>query len=109
MMSPPLLMLTIIAMGLVTYALRLSLILLAERVTIPPLIRRGLKYVPPAVFAAIIFPDVLLPGGRFDFSWGNPYLLSGLAAVVAARLSKNVFVTMVCGMLVLWLVRWWSA
>ena len=104
MMSPLWLMLTIIAMGLVTFALRLSLILLAERVTIPPLIRRGLKYVPPAVFAAIIFPDIFIPAGRLDLSWENPFIFSGLVAIIAARVSKNVFVTVACGMLVLWLL-----
>jgi len=38
--------LIIIGMGLVTYAIRLSPIVLLERVDIPPVIRRALRFVP---------------------------------------------------------------
>ena len=106
MMSPLELMLTIVAMGVVTFGLRFSLIILSGRVRIPLVVRRGLRYVPPAVFAAIIFPDVVRPGGTLDLSVDNPFLAAGLAAVVAARLSGNVFITVVVGMGVLWLFRW---
>ncbi len=105
-MTPSIMLLTIAAMGLVTFALRLSLILLAGRIQIPVLIRRALAFVPPAVFAAIIFPDMLRPAGMLDLSWENPFLFSGLTAILTAYWSKNVVLTMVAGMLALWLVRW---
>ena len=46
----------------------------------PPLVRQALHYVPPAVLSAIIFPELLLPGGQLDLSMGNLRLLAGLLA-----------------------------
>jgi len=104
-MSSTNLFFTILAMGAVTFGLRLSLILLADKITIPELVQRGLKYVPPAVLSAIIFPDVLMPGGTLNVSLQNPYLLAAAAAVGVAWWRKNVFATMAVGMIVLWLTR----
>lgn len=101
-MSNLALFLTIIAMGLVTFGQRLSFILLADRLVLPPVLRRGLKYVPTAVLSAIFIPDMFMPNGRFDLSLNNAYLIAGLVAAVAAWYSKNVLVTMVIGMAVLW-------
>jgi len=53
----------IILMGVVTYGLRLSLIALMGRFEVPPLVSRGLRFVPPAVLSAIIFPELVQPGG----------------------------------------------
>jgi len=53
----------IVGMGIITYAIRLSLILLLGRLTVPPLVQRALRFVPPAVLSALILPELLLPGG----------------------------------------------
>jgi branched-subunit amino acid transport protein len=97
--------LTVLTMGLVTYAIRLSLIGGLGRVELPPFIRRALRYVPPAVLTAIIFPELLLPGGRFDLSLANARLLAGVLAALVAWRSRNVVLTVAAGMLVLWLLR----
>ena len=103
-MSPNLLWLTVLGMGLITYSIRLSLILLLERITIPPLLRQGLKYVPPAVLSAIIFPELFRPQGALDLSWGNARLLAGLVAALVAWRTRNVLWTIAAGMGVLWLL-----
>ncbi|MCA9937518.1 MAG: AzlD domain-containing protein [Anaerolineales bacterium] len=103
-MSPTLLWLIVIGMGLITFSIRLSFIQLLHRVTILPLLRRGLKYVPPAVLSAIIFPEVLRPGGTLGVSWGNPRLLAALVAVLVAWRTRNVLWTIAAGMVVLWLL-----
>lgn len=105
-MSNLALFLTIIGMGLVTFGQRLSFIVLADRLALPPIMRRGLKYVPTAVLSAILVPDVLMPHGQVDLSLSNAHLLAGLAAAVTAWFSKNVLITMVVGMAVLWGFRW---
>ena len=69
--------LLLICMGLVTYAIRLSLIVLIGRVNVPPIIQWALCLVPPAVLSAIIFPELLMPGGTLDLSFGNLRLLAG--------------------------------
>ncbi len=105
-MSNAMLLFTIICMGLVTFALRYSLIAYSDRITIPPLVRDGLKYVPTAVLSAIIFPDVFWPGGTLNLSLANGYLISAIVAAIVAWTSKNVFYTMLVGLLVLWGVQY---
>ena len=97
--------LTIIAMGLVTFAIRLSLIALLGRFEVPPLISRGLRFVPPAVLSAIALPELLQPGGQLNLSLGNARLLAGLIAVLMAWRTRNVLLTVGVGMLALWLLQ----
>lgn len=97
--------LTVIGMGLITYAIRLSLIALLERVEITPRVRQALRFVPPAVLSAIIFPELLQPGGTLDISAGNVRLLAGLLAVVVAWRTKNVLLTIGVGMVALWILQ----
>lgn len=102
--SPPVLLI-ILAMGFVTFAIRLSLIGGLGRIELPPFIRRALRFVPPAVLTAIIFPELLLPGGSLDVSPGNARLLAGVLAVLVAWRSRNVVLTVAVGMLALWLLQ----
>ena len=97
--------LAILGMGVITYAIRLSLFLLPERVMLPPWLLRALRYVPAAVLSAIILPELLLPLGTLDFSLGNERLLAGVVAAVVAWRTRNVFVIVVVGMIVLWLLQ----
>jgi branched-subunit amino acid transport protein len=96
---------TIIAMGVVTYGLRLSLIALLGRFEVPPLISRGLRFVPPAVLSAIILPELVEPGGKLNVSLGNVRLLAGLLAMLVAWRSRNVLLTVGAGMVGLWVLQ----
>lgn len=104
-MTPLTMTLTILGMGLVTYAIRLSLFLLPERVILPAWLLRALRYVPAAVLSAIILPELLLPQGTFDLSLGNERLLAGLLAIVIAWRTRNVFLTVAVGLVALWLLQ----
>lgn len=97
--------LTIIAMGVVTYALRLSLIATLGRFEVPPLINRGLRFVPPAVLSAIILPELLQPGGKLNLTLGNVRLLAGLLAILVAWRTRNVLLTVAVGMVGLWVLQ----
>jgi len=94
--------LTLLGMGLVTYAIRLSLILLIGRIELPLIVQRALRFVPPAVLAAIIVPALLLPAGTLDISLGNARLIAGLCAALVAWRTRNILVTIVVGLAVLW-------
>ena len=96
--------LTILGMGLITYAIRLSFVVLGERVQVSALFQRGLKYVPTAVLSAIILPELLQPGGTLDISLGNTRLLAGLIAALVAWRTKNVLWTIGVGMGALWIL-----
>jgi len=97
--------LLLIGMGLVTYAIRLSLIVLIGRVDVPPIIQQALRFVPPAVLSAIIFPELLRPGGTLDLSFGNVRLLAGVLAAGIAWRTKNVLLTIGVGMVALWVLQ----
>jgi branched-subunit amino acid transport protein len=95
----------IVGMGAVTYAIRLSLILLLGRIRVPPLVQRALRFVPPAVLSALILPELLLPGGTLMLSLWNLRLLAGMLAGLVAWRSKNVLLAIAVGMLALWTLR----
>ncbi len=97
--------LTLIGMGLITFLIRLSVIGLMGNAEIPPLVRRALRFVPPAVLSAIIFPELLRPGGSLNISLGNFRLLAGLAAALVAWRTKNVVLTIAVGMAMLWVLQ----
>lgn len=97
--------LTMIAIGITTFVIRFSFIYLFGRMEIPELARRALRFVPPAVLSAIIFPELLIPGGVFDISLGNGRLLAGVLAALVAWRTKNVVLTILVGMVALYLLN----
>lgn len=97
--------LTIIGMGIVTYAIRLSFILLLERMEIPWRVRQALRFVPPAVLSAIVFPELLRPKGALDISLGNLRLIAGLLAALVAWRTKNILWAIAAGMAALWILQ----
>ncbi len=97
--------LTLLAMGLVTYATRLSLIGVLGDLQVPPFVTRALRYVPPAVLSAIILPELVRPNDTIDLSLTNARLLAGLLAALIAWRTKNVLATIAVGMLALWVLQ----
>jgi branched-subunit amino acid transport protein len=97
--------LTIIIAGLLTYATRLSFIYLHGKVSMPDTLKRALRFVPPAVFTAIFLPELLVTEGMLNVSLGNGRLIAGLLAIIVAWRTKNVILTIVVGMLTLWVLQ----
>jgi branched-subunit amino acid transport protein len=91
--------------GLITFGMRFSLIYLFGRFEVPATMRRALHYVPPAVFSAIIFPELFFQNGMLDISFDNIRLLSGLVAILAAWYSRNTLITIIAGMITLFLFQ----
>jgi len=106
MTSPAQLWITLILAGMLTYAIRLSFILIFHRIAVPDWLQRALRYVPPAVLTAIIFPELLIQDGRLAISLENGRLIAGLVAILIAWRTKNALLTIVVGMAILWLVQW---
>lgn len=97
--------LIIIGMGIITYAIRVTPILLLERMEIRGTLRQALRFVPAAVLSAIIFPELFMPGGELDVSLGNERLLAGLLAAIVAWRTKNILFTIAAGMAALWILQ----
>jgi branched-subunit amino acid transport protein len=91
--------------GLLTFGMRFSLIYLFGKFQIPETVRRALHYVPPAVLSAIIFPELFLHEGALNLSLGNTRLLAGLAAILVAWFSRNTLITIIAGILALFLLQ----
>jgi branched-subunit amino acid transport protein len=85
---------------LVTYASRLSFIVLVPADRLPARLRLALRFVPPAVLAALVAPELLRPQGALDISLGNERLLAGLAASLVAWRFRNTWATLAVGLLV---------
>ena len=98
--------LMIISAGLLTYATRLSSILLYGRFVMPVQVERALRFVPVAVLTAIFFPDLLFLQGELMLSFSNPRLLAGLLAMFGAWRTKNVIYTILIGMFSLWIIQY---
>lgn len=92
--------------GLITFAIRFSLIYLFGRFHIPETMRQALRYVPPAVLSAIIFPELFFHEGTLNLSLDNTRLLAGLVAIVVAWISRSTLITIIAGMFVLFLLQW---
>ena len=91
--------------GLITFGMRFSLIYMFGKFQIPETVRRALHYVPPAVLSAIIFPELFLHDGALNLSLENTRLLAGLFAILVAWFTKNTLITIIAGMLVLFLLK----
>ena len=91
--------------GLITFGMRFSLIFLFGRFEVPETMRKALHYVPPAVLSAIIFPELLYQSNHFDFTFGNTRLLAGIVAILVAWYTKNTLLTILAGMLALFLLK----
>ena len=92
----------ILGMAAVTYATRALGVFALSR-QLPPAVERFLHYVPPAVFAALLAPPLLLPEGRVALG------IEAAAAIPAAAVAwrtRQVLPTILAGLAAYWLLRW---
>ncbi len=97
--------LIVLGMGIVTFGIRLTPIVLLGRIEIPLIVQRALRFVPPAVLTAIIVPELLYRNDQLDVSLTNVRLLAGLIAIVVAWRTKNALITIAVGMIALWVLQ----
>jgi branched-subunit amino acid transport protein len=100
-------LLLILGMAVVTFLTRFGAQLAFRGTGIPAWLERWLRHVPTGILTALIVPSLLLPQGRLDLTWHNPYLLAGLVAALAAWRIGSVPVTMGVGMAAILLLRLW--
>jgi branched-subunit amino acid transport protein len=99
--------LVVIIIGTGTYLTRLSFVGMLGNGTMPLWAERPLKYVAPAVLAALTLPAVLLRDGAVDVTpTGNPRFLAAAAAAVVVVRFRSVSWGIGAGMGVLWLLQW---
>jgi len=98
------LILTIILIGIGTFLFRFSFIYLYGRFELPNWIRRAMRYVPPAVLSALIFPAIVIKDEIIWISPQNPRLIAGIIAIIIAWKTKKLLLTIGLGMVLFWLI-----
>jgi branched-subunit amino acid transport protein len=87
--------------GLLTFGMRFFFIYLLGRFEVPEMMRRALRFVPPAVLSAIVVPELMIQSDQIDLSLTNFRLLAGIVAMLVAWRTKNTLLTILGGMLTL--------
>ena len=100
--------LLIALMALVTFVPRYLPFALAGKVKLPAALERGLDFVPVAVLTAIIAQTTLVRGGELALGWDNLHALAALAAFATALITRHLFLTIVVGLAVFGLLKWFS-
>ena len=101
-MSTASLWLLFIVTGLGTFLQRFLFIYLFGKTAMPDWLRRALRFVPAAALAALVFPALTHPAGHLNLSLHNFRLLAGLGGAVVAWKTRNVLLTILVGMALLW-------
>jgi len=91
--------------GALTFGMRISFIYLFGRFEIPGMVKRALRFVPPAVLSAIIAPALFMPNNTLDLSLSNHRLIAGAAAILIAWWTKNTLLTILAGMAALLILQ----
>ncbi len=97
--------LMLLIIGLITYAIRLSCIGLLGQREMPALLLKALRFVPITVLPAIILPQLFLRNNTLVLSVQNPRWIAGILAGIVAWRTRNVLLTILVGMVALWLLQ----
>jgi branched-subunit amino acid transport protein len=105
---------TIVGMGVVTYLPRLLPLLLLSRRreaggTLSPLFEAWLRYVPPAVLAAMLLPALLVADGQIALEpdTGIVYLCAAVPTLLVARKTRSLIGPVLVGVAMVALGRLW--
>lgn len=94
----------VVTVGLLTYAARSGPILFLAGRQLPVVVERALRYVGPAVLAALSV-TLIADGGTASGIAAEEWAALGVTILVAA-LTRNLIVTLLAGMSALWLLLW---
>ena len=97
MQSSPHALLAIVGMALVTYLTRSGGVWLMSRVTLSGCMKAWLGYLPGTVLVALVAPTVL--------STGLAEAGASLVTLLVAARTRNVLLSMIVGVIVVWILR----
>lgn len=86
----------VLGMMLVTYIPRMLPLVVLARVNIPQIIMDWLKYIPVAVLAALLAPELMVVNGNISFI--NAGVVAAVPCFIVAFRTKNLFYTVFVGM-----------
>lgn len=74
------------------------LVYLANK-NIPEGLKEWMKFIPPAIFAALIIPDIVTEGGSLYLSIDNPKLVSAIIVFIVAIRKKSLGISILVGVI----------
>ncbi|MCH3950080.1 MAG: AzlD domain-containing protein [Acidaminococcus sp.] len=89
--------LCILAMALTTFLPRYLPMALLKKRTLPHWFEAWLHFVPPAIFGALVFPDIFLKNNELYLSLENIPLLTTLIIAPIVVKTKSLGAAVVCG------------
>lgn len=96
----------IVVLGLGTYGFRLSFIQLQAWINdLPPQLEDALTFIPPAILAALIFPELFVVREGVVGMFVNARVVAGILAFAVAWRTKSMMATIGVGMVTLWVVQ----
>jgi len=98
--------LVILGCAVVTFLPRFLPLYILTRLKIPKIAVAWLSYVPVAVMAALVIPGITAPGHKINLTLTNAYFIAGFAAFFIAWRTKNMLLTVVSGMAVVFLLQY---
>lgn len=95
----------IAGLAVTSFVPRGAFILFLHRMPLPASVQRALRFVPAAVFAALVIPDIAVAGGTLRLGLDNAKLVAALVAGPVAWRTRNTLATIVAGMAALHLAE----
>ena len=95
---------SIVIAGIINYLTRLGSVLLIKPEKMSDSTKKILRYVPSAVFPAIIFPAVFLNETSTIVQFNDPKIIGFSVAIAVGYLSKNIISTIIAGLISYWIV-----
>ncbi|MFC4248364.1 AzlD domain-containing protein [Natribaculum luteum] len=96
----------ILVIAVATYLIRLSFIHLFGRINqVPPRVTLVLKFVPAAVLAALVAPQLVTPSPDVAEMVVDERLAAGIVAAAVAWWRGDILVTILVGMVALWALQ----
>ena len=92
----------ICAIGVATFLIRYAPLALLARLELPAWLTQALRYVPPAVMAAIIAPPLFFADAAPTIDPNLPRIVAATLAAAIAWQTRSTLWTVVVGMLALW-------
>ncbi|MBB6646993.1 AzlD domain-containing protein [Halobellus ruber] len=94
-----------IALGVATFGIRASFVHLFGRIDeVPDRVTNALRFVPPAVFAALTLPAIVAPEGAIAIV-GNERVAAAVVAAAVAWFVDDILATILAGMAAFWALR----
>ena len=106
--NPESLLLAILLASALTLGLKTAPVTFLKGKDFPPLLRKWLDFVPVAVMAALIGPDIFINNNQLDISVSNLFLMASIPVFLVAWKTSNYFVTIAVGLALVIMARYWG-